>query len=385
MSTRKIVSTRSGDCRDLFVRISADPLLQPGLIAPSDSRLEVVGVLNPAFLETSSGRYLIVRVDERPSAAAPAEQLGAILVPYLSTENGPRVGVCSVQVPNSFDPSREPLLPTINDVVRGTGATPPLLLTYMSHLRVVRLEQGTPVVAQSPLAFPDCQHALYGYEDPRVVNLGHVCFLIYTGVGRCGATSWLARLQADDGLAIRQPTMLFGPDHKHTVLFPKTVGDCYYALTRPLARTFLSSNSIWLFESPDLVHWGKPSLLFHSRPGMWDAVRIGPATPPIRTGRGWLLFYYGVDSDESYHVGVALLDLADPRHVLGRSARPVLSPSTVWERVGRRADTVFACGVEERQNGTVRLYYGAADRCVGAADASLSELLGVAAGDEVSE
>jgi predicted GH43/DUF377 family glycosyl hydrolase len=78
----------------------------------------------------------------------------------------------------------------------------------------------------------------------------------------------------------------------------------------------------------------------------------------------------------SYHVGAALLDRSNPTIVLARSSTPVLSPLLIWERTGRRADTVFPCGLEIlRGMEYLRLYYGAADTSIGAADVRLDALL----------
>ena len=112
------------------------------------------------------------------------------------------------------------------------------------------------------------------------------------------------------------------------------------------------------------------------RPGMWDCVRVGPSTSPIKLREGWLTFYYGVDSSDSYHVGAVLLDASEPRRVVARSGKPILSPTLPWERSGRRADTVFAGGAE-LVPGTdfIHLYYGAVDTYIGAVELRLSALL----------
>lgn len=110
---------------------------------------------------------------------------------------------------------------------------------------------------------------------------------------------------------------------------------------------------------------------------MWDAMRVGPSTSPLLVSEGWLLFYFGLDHDDSYQVGAALLDRYNPAKVIARSKEPVLRPILEWERVGRRADTVFPCGVEVvDETQSIRLYYGAADTCIGSAEAPLTELMG---------
>jgi predicted GH43/DUF377 family glycosyl hydrolase len=73
-------------------------------------------------------------------------------------------------------------------------------------------------------------------------------------------------------------------------------------------------------------------------------------------------------------MGLALLDLEDPRRVLKRSSGWLFSPRETYERVGDVGDVVFPCGwtlVDDE----IRVYYGAADTSIGLATGRLSELL----------
>ena len=48
-------------------------------------------------------------------------------------------------------------------------------------------------------------------------------------------------------------------------------------------------------------------------------MKIGGGSPPIRTARGWLMLYHGVQPGTLvgiYRTFWALLDLEDPRHIL---------------------------------------------------------------------
>jgi predicted GH43/DUF377 family glycosyl hydrolase len=73
-------------------------------------------------------------------------------------------------------------------------------------------------------------------------------------------------------------------------------------------------------------------------------------------------------------LGLALIDLEDPRRVLKRSSEWLFSPSETYERVGDVGDVVFPCGwtlVDDE----IRVYYGAADTSISLATGRLSELL----------
>lgn len=76
-------------------------------------------------------------------------------------------------------------------------------------------------------------------------------------------------------------------------------------------------------------------------------------------------------------MGAVLLDAADPTHVLARSPRPILEPTETYERMGVFSETIFSCGhvpLDDRGE-RIRLYYGAADTCVAAADFQVADIL----------
>jgi len=377
MSTRKAVSTRSAMYRDLCARPQQEPLIRPADVIPSDPRLQVVGVLNPAFVSLDDRRYLVVRVDERPLISA-SNHKGASKDP--SSTLVARVNIVSselefydVATPESYSPEKEPILPEKVRLAEVGSRRPDLLLSFISHLRVVELDGPQPLVRSAPDVFPTDEFSEYGCEDPRATVLDGHGLVTYTAISRHGATAWLCRLK--DG-RIDGKRILLGPDHKHASLFTERVGGYYYMVARPLSRTYLRSSGIWLFRSTDLAHWGAPAPLLLPRDGMWDSQRIGPCASPVLTPAGWVLFYYGVDEEDSYQVGAVLLDPLHPNRVIGRSTVPVLAPILEWERIGRRADTVFVCGVENLlEAGLIRLYYGAADTCIGLAELKTSTLL----------
>ncbi len=79
-------------------------------------------------------------------------------------------------------------------------------------------------------------------------------------------------------------------------------------------------------------------------------------------------------SGSIYRLGLALLDLEDPRRVLKRSSEWLFSPRETYERVGDVGDVVFPCGWTLADD-EIRVYYGAADTSIALATGRLSELL----------
>jgi predicted GH43/DUF377 family glycosyl hydrolase len=103
------------------------------------------------------------------------------------------------------------------------------------------------------------------------------------------------------------------------------------------------------------------------------ALGIGAGAPPVPTRAGLLLFFHERRADGVYTMNVALLDEVTGR-VRSRMEHPVLEPELEWERCGDVDDVIFVQGAH-LDGDEVYLTYGAADRCVGAAVASVSEIL----------
>ena len=102
--------------------------------------------------------------------------------------------------------------------------------------------------------------------------------------------------------------------------------------------------------------------------GHWGRIKNGAGTPPVRTDRGWLSLFHGVDAIEHegritmcYSAGIVLHDIEEPHKILYRSPEPVLAPDTVEERTGIVNNVVFPTGIDARTDGTYDVYYGAAD------------------------
>src|SRR5438093_856017 len=125
----------------------------------------------------------------------------------------------------------------------------------------------------------------------------------------------------------------------------------------------------------DLVTWGGHETVCLPRWERWDELRTGASAVPFRTKQGWLELYHGVNRHHRYAMGAVLLDGTDPRKVLARSPEPILAPGTAYERLGLFNDTIFSCGVVPLDRARIRMYYGAADSVVAAADVGVNEIL----------
>jgi predicted GH43/DUF377 family glycosyl hydrolase len=197
-------------------------------------------------------------------------------------------------------------------------------------------------------------------------------YIIYTAYSHYSPR--LALAKTEDFENFERIALISEPVNKNAVIFPKRFKRRYVRYDRPMSAGIAT----WISYSYDLLHWGDSKMVFETRPGYWDADRIGPGAPPIRTKKGWLLIYHGVKRTSAgpiYRLGVALFDLKDPATLIGRSREPILSPTEYYERVGDVPNVVFTTGAILEKNGEVKIYYGACDTSICLATAHIDDLL----------
>jgi predicted GH43/DUF377 family glycosyl hydrolase len=132
--------------------------------------------------------------------------------------------------------------------------------------------------------------------------------------------------------------------------------------------------SICVAYSDDLKQWTGFKSVMEPREGLWDSKKIGAAGTPIELNEGYLFIYHGVDKQNNYSLGAALLDKANPENVLYRTEKPILTPCEGYECVGQVPNVVFSCG-NVLLDDQVIVYYGGADSVLCAASYELNELL----------
>jgi len=271
--------------------------------------------------------------------------------------------------PRSIRVTKTPARPGVRPEVRD-------YLTQISHLRVARSTDWAHfVVDRHPSVVPADAFEEYGCEDPRATLIDGVWHITYVSVGSVGITT--SRLTTTDFRSFERHGLMFLPDHKDVVLFPGRVNGRYVALTRPMPSSFNHVLGIWIAFSDDLVGWGGHRPLALPRPGMWDEIRTGAGSPPFRVPEGWLELYHGVDAEGRYAMGALLLDAEDPSRVIARSAQPILTPDDDYEQNGFYPNTVFSCGhvLLDDAGDRIRMYYGAADCRMAAADFDVKEIV----------
>lgn len=256
-------------------------------------------------------------------------------------------------------------------------------LRGISGLHVARSQDGVSGwrFDPEPLLRSDVEHfpeEIWGCEDPRLTWLPELgeWVIAYTAYSRRGPLVSLAMTR--DFHTVRRLGPVMPPEDKDAALLSRRFDGRWAMIHRP--SPLRGGAHMWLSFSPDLRHWGDHTLLLEARDGAWwDAGKIGLGPPPLETSAGWLVMYHGVHTTSDgpiYRAGLALLDLEDPRVVLGRMDEWAFGPAAPYEIIGDVGRVVFPCGWTLDDEGErLSVYYGAADQVVGLAQASLSEVL----------
>lgn len=218
--------------------------------------------------------------------------------------------------------------------------------------------------------FPSAPSQSNGIEDARFVRFQE----------EDGRLTYYATYTAYDGKIIL-PQLLETPDFVHfkfstlngpavqnkgMALFPRKINGKYVMLSRQ------DDENILLMFSDNVRFWQEPKLLL-SAAQPWQFIKIGNCGSPIETEAGWLVLSHGVGAMRKYCMGAFLLDLKDPKRVLGRLREPLLSPNEA-EREGYVPNVVYTCGALLHGRELI-IPYAMSDFATSFASVSLDELL----------
>ncbi|MCI2069097.1 MAG: glycosidase [Bacilli bacterium] len=261
-------------------------------------------------------------------------------------------------------------------------------------------------MSSSPFLSPDKDGADGGgIEDPRLIEMDGTYYLTYASRVFPPGQYWKKGAKhygyaPSDGplvmmynntqthLAVSQDLVHFKKmgritsakdDDRDVVIFPGKIGGKFYRTSRPTYRCgkgYPNKNpAIWLTSSTDLLEWDEPYKLFYQGEEEWESFKVGASCPPLLTSLGWLMIYHGVsEKDRAYRVGAFIMDKDDPMKILYKTKAPLMEPSLPYETEGYYNGCVFPTS-SVLKDGTLYIYYGAADHFIGLATCELDELL----------
>ncbi|OGG62279.1 hypothetical protein A3C19_03580 [Candidatus Kaiserbacteria bacterium RIFCSPHIGHO2_02_FULL_54_22] len=314
-----------------FTRAGANPIL-----APRGEGFESRNVLNPAAIELNGSIYILYRAMDRANTS------------------------------------------TIGLAISRDGVTIDERLSEPIYVPRADFEQKK----GSPTGNSGC-------EDPRIVEIDGTLYMTYTAYDGVHVPSGaVSSISVEDFLARRwqnwgTPFILTpeGVDDKDLVLLPEKMNPVRNFVSNGVNGNYLLyhriNNRICADILPDLSSGKRVSRcieIMAPRHGMWDGAKVGSAAPLIKVAGGnWLMVYHGVSRHATYRLGAALL-ASDGTTLLARTADPIFEPLEKYEKEGEVANVVFSCGAVVRDD-KLFLYYGAADKVIGVAIASLKHVV----------
>lgn len=218
--------------------------------------------------------------------------------------------------------------------------------------------------------FPASENDRSGIEDARFVrfiddNGEVVYYATYTAYN--GSTILPQLIETKDFLTFKIITLNGkAVQNKGMALFPRRINGKYVMLSRQD-----NENNHIMFS--DHIHFWQKSEILQRPTYPWELIQIGNCGSPLETSEGWLVLTHGVGPMRKYCIGAILLDLEDPRRMIGILEHPLLEPREE-EREGYVPNVVYTCGamIHNRQ---LIIPYAMSDTMAGIATVPVNDVL----------
>lgn len=265
----------------------------------------------------------------------------------------------------------------------------------------------------TPIILPNFVYESKGVEDPRIVKLKNTYYMSYTAYNGINALGAIATSK-DLKVWIKKGIIVPKISHDLFIQLVKsktTINEKYFRYNKfnqVHKGTYLWDKNVVFF--PRRIH-GKICFLHRIKPDIqiveikkiedltekfWkyyimnireyivispkyahEVCYVGGGCPPIETNFGWLIIYHGVYDTINgyvYTVCASLLDIDNPKKEIARLPYPLFKPELDWEREGNVNNVCFPSG-SLIINGSLYIYYGAADERIATASIELSQLI----------
>lgn len=230
----------------------------------------------------------------------------------------------------------------------------------------------------------------YGCEDPRITKIDDTYYIFYTAIGTWPPTAAGIRVAvaiSKNMQTVTERHLVTPFNAKAMALFPQKIDGKYTVILTANTDIPPSHAAIAQFEHIETLwdeefwkNWytNLPDHVIDLRRINSDQVEIGAT--PLYSEHGWILIYSYIKhylSDnvpKEFRVEAALLDLHDPKKIIGRIEKSLLTPQAEYEFHGQIQNVVFPESAMVH-NDTIRIYYGAADSYCAVAEAKYSDFL----------
>lgn len=257
----------------------------------------------------------------------------------------------------------------------------------VSSIGYAKSNDGIHFIEHQQLITPVEEWEKYGCEDPRITYLEGKFYIFYTALSvypfNATGIKIGAAVTTDFKTIEKHPVTTF--NSKAMSLFPEKVNGKMTAILAvntdlPPAKVALAiferEEDMWSPEFWNQWYANLNSQVIHLLRQMNDQVECG--APPIKSEYGWVIVHSYIkdylSGNKKFGIEAALLDLFNPRKILGRTALPLLVPEESYELNGHVPNVVFPSGAVVK-NGEILIYYGAADTTTALASCHFDSLL----------
>ncbi|MDD3607880.1 MAG: hypothetical protein PHQ20_03765 [Candidatus Moranbacteria bacterium] len=263
-----------------------------------------------------------------------------------------------------------------------------------SEIGIAESNDGVNFSNRRHFIFPEKEWEKYGCEDPRVTKLGNKYFIFYTALSEFPFSANGIRV----AVAISKDLQKVDTKHQVTpfnakamALFPEKIKSpqdkkekIWAILTihtdQPPARiclvSFEKEEDIWNEKFWKKWYEKYTQYELKIKRSANDHIEVG--SPPIKTKKGWLIFYSHIQNyfspQKIFGIEAILLDKDNPQKIISKTKYPLLVSRHCYEKYGLIPNVIFPSGAikeediplsaikaEKTEDETIRLYYGAAD------------------------
>jgi predicted GH43/DUF377 family glycosyl hydrolase len=231
------------------------------------------------------------------------------------------------------------------------------------------LEDSSNQSVSEKVIFPTAKGESMGMEDVRLVKFEDGGRIWYYGTYTAydGKHIQTKLIETTDFNIFKIRTLYGSAIHdKGMALFPEKVNGKFVMISRQ------GGENLNIMFSNDLYFWEKFDVLMEPR-FCWELLQLGNCGSPIKTEKGWLLLTHGVGAMRKYVISAILLDLNNPKLIIGRMAKPFLVADES-EREGYVPNVVYTCGFM-LHGGLIIIPYAISDSATGFITIALDDLL----------
>ncbi len=221
----------------------------------------------------------------------------------------------------------------------------------------------------NPIIRPTMPEEKRGCEDPRITKIRSTFYLTYTaydGMHPERSENIYTALATSKDMYNWEKKGIIHKNIKAAAIFPDRIDGKYYM--------FIGGQNIKIATSKDLINWDvDEEPILDKRKGYFDNKYVETGPPPFVYNNRLVLFFNSADEQFKFHPSLALLDKNNPRKVLYRADKPLMTPTEDYEVNGKVNNVIFGSGLVEFK-GTYFYYYGAADKVIAVATVSKEDM-----------